>query len=198
VRGFGSPTILVDGEDVSGAPSDEAASCRVYLGSDVRGVPSLETIIQALKSRVSPVYPNGSRGIMARAVAVVPALLLSMLPVLSCPGCWPAYAGVLSSLGVSFLMEAEWLLPLTGVALAIALFTLGFRARRRRGLRPLALGIAGSAAILLGRFVLQVDVIVYIGAGLLIGASVWNSWPKKGGSASSGTGECNCAKEAAS
>lgn len=198
VRGFGSPTILVDGQDVSGASSEEAASCRVYLGSDVRGVPPLETIVQALKSRTNPVAQSSSRAMMARIVAVVPALLLSMLPVLSCPACWPAYAGVLSSLGVSFLMEAEWLLPLTGVALAIALFTLGFRARRRRGLRPLALGVAGSAAILLGRFVVEVDVVVYIGAALLIGASVWNSWPKKGGAVSAGTSECNCVEGAAS
>lgn len=198
VRGFGSPTILVDGKDVSGAPSDEAASCRVYLGSEVRGVPPLATIVQALKSRTIPPAQNGSRAIMARIVAVVPALLLSMLPVLSCPACWPAYAGVLSSLGVSFLMEVEWLLPLTGVALAVALFTLGFRARRRRGFMPLVLGVVGSAAILLCRFVVQVDVVVYIGAALLIGASVWNSWPKKRGSVSADTSECNCVEGAAS
>ena len=58
VRGFGSPTILVDGEDVSGASSDEAASCRVYLGSEVRGVPPLATIVQALKSRTIPAAQN--------------------------------------------------------------------------------------------------------------------------------------------
>ena len=198
VRGFGSPTILVDGEDVSGAPSAEAASCRVYMGSEVRGVPPLATILRALMSRTIPANHDGSRGAMARILVVVPAILLSILPVLSCPACWPAYAGVLSSLGVSFLMDVEWLLPLTGVALAVALFTLGFRARRRRGLRPLALGVAASAAILLGRIVVQVDVVVYIGAALLIGASVWNSWPKKGAEVSVGSNECNCAEGAGS
>jgi hypothetical protein len=89
-------------------------------------------------------------------------------------------------------------LPLTGVALAVALFTLGFRARRRRGFMPLVLGVVGSAAILLCRFVVQVDVVVYIGAALLIGASVWNSWPKKRGSVSADTSECNCVEGAAS
>lgn len=198
VRGFGSPTILVDGRDVSGASSAEAASCRVYLGSEVRGVAPLATVVRALKSRESTAPQNGSRGAMMRMLAVVPAVLLSMLPVLSCPGCWPAYAGVLSSLGVSFLMEAEWLFSLTGAALAVSLFTLGFRARRRRGRGPMALGIVASAAIIIGRFAVQLDVVVYIGASLLIGASIWNSWPKKRGNVSAASSECNCAEVAGS
>ena len=50
VRGYGSPTILVDGRDVAGgAPSSGCASCRVYVGSEVRGVPPLEVIVTALR-----------------------------------------------------------------------------------------------------------------------------------------------------
>lgn len=51
LRGYGSPTILVDGRDVAGgAPSSACASCRVYIGSEVRGVPPLDAIVAALKS----------------------------------------------------------------------------------------------------------------------------------------------------
>jgi mercuric ion transport protein len=47
-RGFGSPTILVDGSDVTGsAPSTEGSSCRIYVGSDVRGVPPLKSVSDA-------------------------------------------------------------------------------------------------------------------------------------------------------
>ena len=53
VRGHGSPTILVDGKDVTGAEPAGGSSCRVYLGSDVRGVPPLEVIKVALR-------PSGS------------------------------------------------------------------------------------------------------------------------------------------
>jgi hypothetical protein len=52
-RGFGSPTILVDGHDVSGAePTGEAPCCRVYPGSGSRdqGVPALETVMEALRA----------------------------------------------------------------------------------------------------------------------------------------------------
>lgn len=48
MRGYGSPTILVDGEDVSGAASAQAAACRVYLGSEVRGAPARAVIVRAL------------------------------------------------------------------------------------------------------------------------------------------------------
>lgn len=49
-RGYGSPTILVDGRDVAGETKGDGASCRVYPGSEIRGVPALETVIAALRA----------------------------------------------------------------------------------------------------------------------------------------------------
>lgn len=61
VRGFGSPTILVEGSDVTGsAPSTGGCSCRVYAGSEVRGVPPQESIVRALVASRLP--PSNSRG----------------------------------------------------------------------------------------------------------------------------------------
>jgi mercuric ion transport protein len=51
VRGYGSPTILVDGQDVAGLPpSADANCCRVYEASEKEepGVPPLELITAAL------------------------------------------------------------------------------------------------------------------------------------------------------
>lgn len=51
-RGFGSPTILVDGRDVAGAePGASATACRVYadLGGSLRGAPSADRIADALR-----------------------------------------------------------------------------------------------------------------------------------------------------
>jgi mercuric ion transport protein len=57
LRGWGSPTILVEGADVAGgAPSDD--SCRLYGPSEFPGAPPLALIEAALK-RVSPVVPPG-------------------------------------------------------------------------------------------------------------------------------------------
>lgn len=174
VRGFGSPTVLVDGRDVMGLPPSDGSSCRLYAGSEVPGVPPLAAIVAAL--RASPSHPDARR---TAGFAIVPGTLISVLPVLSCPSCWPAYAGLMGSIGTPFLMEAAWLLPLTVGALILALWGLGFRASRRRGLAPMALGVVASAAILLGKFVWELDALNYVGTALLIGASIWNGWPRK-------------------
>ena len=54
-RGYASPTILVDGQDVSGAePIDGEASCRIYATNDgLRGTPSVREIIAALGHSVA-------------------------------------------------------------------------------------------------------------------------------------------------
>jgi hypothetical protein len=44
---WGSPTILIDGADVAGAQASEPC-CRLYPGSETRGVPSLRMIEAAL------------------------------------------------------------------------------------------------------------------------------------------------------
>lgn len=52
-RRLGSPTILVDGADVSGTPSEVgASSCRVYRAADgsLSGVPPLAKIVERLSA----------------------------------------------------------------------------------------------------------------------------------------------------
>jgi hypothetical protein len=119
----------------------------------------------------------------------VPGIGLSLLPKIACPACWPAYAGLLSSLGLGFLVpNARYLLPMTAAFLVLAVGMLAFRARRRHGYVPLALGILAASLILLGKFSLASNPVLYAGLGLLILASVWNSWPI--------TSHCICAPAA--
>ena len=120
-----------------------------------------------------------------------PGIGLSLLPKIACPACWPAYAGLLSSIGLSFLIpNAAYLLPLTAAFLLIALGTLAFRARSRRGYTPLAVGTIAASLILLGKFSLASNALFYAGLGLLILASAWNSWPV--------ASRCGCAPAAGS
>jgi hypothetical protein len=76
-------------------------------------------------------------------------------------------------------MRTVYLLPLTIFSLALALAALGFRANRRRGYGPLAAGTLAAALLLVGKFVLDSNGTSYGGLAGLIGASLWNSWPKK-------------------
>jgi hypothetical protein len=100
-----------------------------------------------------------------------------MLPKLACPACWPAYAGLLSSIGLGFLISAAYLLPLTTVFLVLALAALAFRAKKRHGYGPFLLGSLAATGVLLGKFAWGSNATVYSAAGLLVIASLWNSWP---------------------
>ena len=130
-------------------------------------------------ARFPAAAPPPRRGAPALAAGALPAAGVAILSKFACPACWPAYAGLLGALGLGFLLETRWLLPLTAASLALALFTLAFRARRRRGLAPFALGLAAAAAVLGGRFALGSDAVMYGGLAALVTASIWNAWPPR-------------------
>jgi hypothetical protein len=114
-----------------------------------------------------------------RAATVVPGVGVSLLPKLICPLCWPAYAGLLSTVGLGFLINSHNLLVVTALFLTVSVAALAFRAGERRGYRPALAGVAASAAILLGKFYLESPATIYGGLGLLVAASIWNSWPAR-------------------
>ena len=183
-RRYGSPTILVNGRDVAGAePTEGSDSCRIYdhgLGG-VKGVPPVQAIASALG--------NGGRSTVGRAagrgpgrwgfLASLPGVGAGLLPVGVCPACWPAYAGILGSLGLGFLLESAYLLPVTIGFFGLALFALAFRAKTRRGYGPFGLGTAAVGSVLLFKFAYAADPLVYAGLFGLVAASVWNAWPKR-------------------
>ena len=87
-----------------------------------------------------------------QGLLALPGVGASLLPNLACPLCWPAYAGLLSSVGLGFLISAAYLLPLTAVLLILALAAMAFRANSRHGYGPFLLGLLAATAVLLGKF----------------------------------------------
>src|SRR6266481_3051928 len=110
----------------------------------------------------------------------LPGVGVSLLPKLACPLCWPAYAGLLSSVGLGFLISAAYLLPLTAGSLVIALGAMAFKANSRHGYGPFLLGLLAAAAVLLGKFRWESSPTMYGAVGLLVIASLWNAWPIRG------------------
>src|ERR1700693_2864619 len=100
-----------------------------------------------------------------RTLLTLPGVGVSLLPKLICPACWPAYAGIVSALGLGFLISAKYLLPLTVAFLAIAALALGFRASRRRGYGPFWTGVAAAVMILTGKFYFDAAQATYAGIG---------------------------------
>lgn len=90
-----------------------------------------------------------------------------------------AYAGLASALGLGFLISAKYLLPLTIAFLAVTAVALGFRALQRHGYGPLWLGLVAAGIILTGKFYFDTAQAGYVGVGLLVAASVWNTWPRR-------------------
>ena len=181
VHGYGSPTILVNGQDASGGMADgDDYCCRIYagVGHANKGVPPVDDVVRALEAaRPAPSSGNRLRPSWLNG-AMLPAFGIALLPKLACPACWPAYAGLLSSLGLGFVDYTPYLLPLTAGFLGIALSALGYRARRRRGYRPLVVGIVAGAMLLTGKFHFENDAAMYAGLALLMLASLWNTWPR--------------------
>lgn len=101
----------------------------------------------------------------------LPGIGVSLLPKLACPLCWPAYAGVLSSIGLGFLITTKYLLPVTVTFLVLTLSTLAFRADNRHGYGPLLVGVLAATGVLVGKFVWESNPAMYVGVGLLVIAS---------------------------
>jgi mercuric ion transport protein len=109
----------------------------------------------------------------------IPGIGVSLLPKLACPLCWPAYAGLLSSLGLGFLISTKYLLPLTVAFLVLAVGALAFRAKHRHGYGPLLLGLVSAMGVLVGKFAFESNPTMYATVGLLVIASLWNAWPRR-------------------
>jgi hypothetical protein len=117
--------------------------------------------------------------ILRRTAAVLPGIGVSLMPKLICPLCWPAYAGLVSAAGLGFLINARNLLMVTALFLIVAVAALAFRARQRRGYGPAIAGLTAGVGILAGKFYLESPATMYAAVGLLVGASIWNSWPAR-------------------
>ena len=134
VRAFGSPTIVVDRRDVAGlSATADGPSCRLYDGPDGPiGAPAPSVIAAKLhRAKLDRQCADDEGWSWRRLGATAPSLGVALLPKIACPACWPAYAGVLSSLGIPFLIDGRYLLALTVLFVALALFSLGFRASNK-------------------------------------------------------------------
>lgn len=114
-----------------------------------------------------------------RPLAVAaPGIAGAVLAKLACPVCWPAIAGVFGSATVGAAYSTVGL-PLGVAFLLLALGSLAYRARDRRGYGPLALGMLGATALLAGELAASSEPLALSGVGLVIVASIWNAWPRR-------------------
>jgi hypothetical protein len=136
-----------------------------------------------------------ARRVWRKGWLTAPGISVALLPKLACPFCWPFYSGIVSSVGLGFLISTKYLLPLTIALLILALGVLAYHAKQRRRYGPLALGIVGAGAVLMGKFDLESNWMTFTGIVILVVASAWNMWPLPAVESSSCNSEscsCNC------
>jgi len=114
-----------------------------------------------------------------RILTALPGIGAALLPKATCPACWPIYAGILSSLGLGFLMTGPYFYMFIGILLSISLFSLAYKAKTRRGYLPFGIGFMSAAVIMAGKYFALSDYVFYSGALILIVASIWNNIPSK-------------------
>lgn len=130
-------------------------------------------------------------------MATLPGIIAALLPSVACPACWPAYAGILSAVGLGAFMNGPYFFALIVVLLGVTLLSLGYGARSRRGYRPLIVGAVAAIVIVIAKSLEGPLLANYAGVALLVSASVWNSWPmnKPIGNATKACGSvCGCSE----
>lgn len=168
---YGSPTILVDSKDIAGvAPNAGTRACRVY--SDGRGNLSRTPLLGTICSALLNASPGKTQVInhWRAAGASLPAIGTALLPKLACPLCFPAYAAILSALGIEFVDYTPYLLPLTAIFLAVAITVLALQTRRTGNILPLVLGVTASLIVLFAKFDLESDWVTTGGIIMLVAA----------------------------
>lgn len=111
--------------------------------------------------------------------AAMPGLGVALLVATKCPACWLAYAGLLTLPGLAWLAGATSLKLITVGLFGVALVSLAYRAKARRGYKPLAFGVVAVSLIMIDKWWLASPWLLALGLALLIGASLWNAWPRQ-------------------
>ena len=118
--------------------------------------------------------PRRGRRAWYQTIIAIPTAVLPLLPSFSCPVCVAAYAGLLSSLGLGFLLTDRVQRPLIVVFLIVTVASVGWAARQYKRVGPFGLVLLGSAAIVAGRLAWSVTPAMYVGIVCLVAGTVWN------------------------
>ncbi len=183
VRDYGSPTILLDGRDVSQSSAPEVADDgRVYPGAKANRVeiPSVDIIVTALLEAAGDINKPPARSnskpdekTKKGLAAVAPFGIAALVP-FACPACWPAYIGLMASLGIGVTGVEKYLFPLTAILMLVALSPLFIKGKATNNYGPFYLGAFAAIVTLVGMFAIIFEPLQYAGIALLVTASVWN------------------------
>ncbi|HET8772411.1 MAG TPA: SCO family protein [Thermoanaerobaculia bacterium] len=127
----------------------------------------VDAVLAELRSLLAPPPP---RRRLPALMAAIPALLLAILP--KCPLCLGAYLTAFGLGGMQAVLRSPWTIALSLVLLAVHVWFVARRSRQLQAVAPLALALAGTAALLAGSILGNVRPVAIGGAVALVAASL--------------------------
>jgi len=107
------------------------------------------------------------------ALLTISSALFAVAP--KCPICFLAYFGIFGVAAASTSAYRVWLPPVTGFWLALTIVMLGFQRRGKHRYGPVITGVVAALLLLIGKFMLDSQVMTFAGLVTFLGAAVWNS-----------------------
>lgn len=108
----------------------------------------------------------------AQLLIGLPAILVSVLPLITCPLCWPLYTTILTAMGVGFIDSVLILLPLMSTLILLAVVGYWIKARKSKNYWPVGIGFVAGIAMIIGKFLFVSDWLLWVGMGGFILASL--------------------------
>jgi hypothetical protein len=105
---------------------------------------------------------------------VIVSAVLAVAP--KCPFCLWALFGTFGVAAMSGSVYRVWLPPITAIWLALSVGALVFRSGGQRRYGPALLALFAGLAVFVGKFILNIHALVYVGIAALLGAAVWRVW----------------------
>lgn len=116
---------------------------------------------------------------MARALrglfSAAPALAVAFFP--KCPVCWAAYLSMLGVAGLQRIPYSPWLLAVFALLMAVNVWSVFLRSRRRGAMAGFYLCLAGSLAIFVGGLQFEMRAASYLGLAMIVAGSLLSSRP---------------------
>lgn len=173
VRHYGSPTILIDGNPIGKQDaSKEGNSCSIYQDEhgNISRVPSIDQIRTAIgiafeKRKKWPIIGVFSSGVSS---------ILALIPLVSCPLCWPVYTSFLSALGIGFFNYSPYLIPLLFGTVVFVCFLMWRNYHFHKQIIPFLLALSGGTLIVLGKILFPSAPLMYAGIVLLLVSTITN------------------------
>jgi hypothetical protein len=104
---------------------------------------------------------------------IIVSALLAVAP--KCPLCLWAFFGTFGVAALSGSVYRVWLPPITAIWLALSVGALVVRSGGRRRYGPALLALFAGLAVFVGKFMLDVQALIYVGIAALLGAFVWRA-----------------------